>query len=73
MSGHDEASPSWCFVAGGFMHSPANMGYLSLVQPTGAGPGWTAGLTWAVVPAAIGNVAGAFFLVALPFWLVRRP
>ena len=61
------------FVASGFMHSPANMGFLSLIQPLGDGPGWAAGLAWAVAPAAIGNVAGAFFLVALPFWLVRRP
>ena len=60
------------FVASGFMHSPANMGFLSLIEPLGDGPGWVPGLAWAVAPAAIGNVAGAFFLVALPFWLVRR-
>lgn len=60
------------FVASGFMHSPANMAYLSLIQPSGEGPGWSAGLAWAVAPAAIGNVIGAFFLVALPFWYVRR-
>ncbi len=28
------------FVAGGFLHSPANMAYLSLAQPLGNGPGW---------------------------------
>jgi formate/nitrite transporter FocA (FNT family) len=28
------------FVAGGFLHSPANMAYLSLSQPIGIGPGW---------------------------------
>ena len=58
------------FVAGGFLHSPANMAYLSLVQPLGDGPGWGEGLVWAVLPAAIGNIIGAFFLVALPFYIV---
>jgi formate transporter len=56
------------FVASGFLHSPANMAYISLIQPTGAGPGWGEALTWSIVPAAIGNILGAFFLVALPFW-----
>ncbi len=58
------------FVAGGFLHSPANMAYLSLIQPLGDGPGWGDGLLWAVLPAAIGNIIGAFFLVALPFHIV---
>lgn len=57
------------FVAGGFLHSPANMAYLSLAQPLGTGPGWGDGLFWAVLPAAIGNILGAFFLVALPFYI----
>ncbi len=57
------------FVAGGFLHSPANMAYLSLSQPLGIGPGWGEGFVWAIVPAAIGNILGAFFLVALPFWI----
>jgi formate/nitrite transporter FocA (FNT family) len=57
------------FVAGGFLHSPANMAYLSLSQPLGQGPGWGDGLLWAVLPAAIGNIIGAFFLVALPFYI----
>ncbi len=63
------------FVAGGFLHSPANMAYLSLAQPLGAGPGWGDGMLWAVLPAAIGNIIGAFFLVALPFTIAssRRP
>ena len=55
------------FVAGGFLHSPANMAFLSMIQPLGEGPGWGVGLFWAVLPAAIGNIIGAFFLVALPF------
>lgn len=58
------------FVAGGFLHSPANMAYLSLIQPLGDGPGWGDGLLWSVLPAAIGNIIGAFFLVALPFHIV---
>jgi len=57
------------FVAGGFLHSPANMAYLSLTQGFGIGPGWGDGLVWAVLPAAIGNIIGAFFLVALPFYI----
>lgn len=63
------------FVAGGFLHSPANMAYMSLSQPLGNGPGWGDGFIWAIIPAAIGNVIGAFFLVALPFWIAstRRP
>lgn len=58
------------FVAGGFLHSPANMAYLSMIQALGTGPGWGDGLFWAVLPAAIGNIIGAFFLVALPFHIV---
>ncbi len=63
------------FVAGGFLHSPANMAYLALIEPLNVGPGWGDGLAWAIVPAAIGNVLGAFFMVALPIWLAntQRP
>lgn len=60
------------FVAGGFLHSPANMAYLSLTQPMGNGPGWGNGLLWSVLPAAIGNIIGAFFLVALPFYIASN-
>lgn len=60
------------FVAAGFLHSPANMAYLSLIQPLGIGPGWGEGLAWAVAPAAVGNVIGAYFLVALPFWVAGK-
>ena len=60
------------FVAGGFLHAPANMAYLSLSQPLGNGPGWGDGLLWSVLPAAIGNIIGAFFLVALPFYLASN-
>jgi formate/nitrite transporter len=60
------------FVAAGFLHSPANMAYFSLAQPDGVGPGWSAAMQWSILPAAVGNVLGAFFLVALPFWYVSR-
>lgn len=58
------------FVAAGFLHSPANMAYFSLAEPIGLGPGWGSALWWSILPAAIGNVVGAFLFVALPFWLV---
>ncbi|MEM7342029.1 MAG: formate/nitrite transporter family protein [Actinomycetota bacterium] len=63
------------FVASGFLHSPANMGFYALLGPTGAGPGWSTGLWWAILPAATGNVLGGALLVALPFWYAgtRRP
>ncbi len=60
------------FVAAGFMHSPANMAYFSLATPEGIGPGWGPALAWSIAPAALGNVLGAFFLVALPFWVVSH-
>jgi formate/nitrite transporter FocA (FNT family) len=52
------------FVAANFQHSPANMGYFSLIMPTGHGPGWGAALAWNIIPAGIGNMAGGAFLVA---------
>ena len=56
------------FVAAGFQHSPANMGYFSLIMPTGHGPGWGPALAWNIIPAGLGNMAGGAVLVALPFW-----
>jgi formate transporter len=56
------------FVAAGFQHSPANMGYFSLIMPTHHGPGWGAALAWNIVPAGIGNIIGGSLLVVLPFW-----
>ncbi len=56
------------FVAANFQHSPANMGYFSLIMPTGFGPGWGDAVLWNLLPAAIGNVLGGIFLVALPFY-----
>ena len=61
------------FVAANFQHSPANMGFFSLIMPTGRGPGWGAALVWNIIPAGIGNMAGGAFLVALPFWYALRP
>ncbi len=58
------------FVASGFLHSPANMAFAALTEPDGLGPGWGPSLAWSIAPAALGNVIGAFFLVALPFWYV---
>jgi formate/nitrite transporter FocA (FNT family) len=59
------------FVASGFLHSPANMAYFSLAEPNGLGPGWGPALGWSIAPAAVGNILGAFFLVALPFWFLN--
>jgi formate/nitrite transporter FocA (FNT family) len=61
------------FVAANFQHSPANMGYFSLIMPTGHGPGWWAALAWNIVPAGLGNMAGGAFVVALPFWYALGP
>lgn len=56
------------FEAANFQHSPANMGYFSLVMPGGGGPGWGDAIWWNIAPAAIGNILGGILLVALPFW-----
>lgn len=56
------------FVAAGFQHSPANMGYFALVMPVGDGPGWAAALAWNIIPAGIGNILGGALLVAWPMW-----
>ncbi|MEX1162897.1 MAG: formate/nitrite transporter family protein [Nitriliruptor sp.] len=61
------------FVAAGFQHSPANMGYFALHLAHGGGPGWPTALGWNIVPAGIGNVIGAAVLVAVPFWFVHHP
>lgn len=61
------------FVAANFQHSPANMGYFSLIMPTGNGPGWENAILWNLIPAAIGNILGGIFLVALPLWYALNP
>lgn len=58
------------FVAAGFQHSPANMGFFSLANSEGIGPSWIAAMGWSIIPAGIGNVVGGTLLVALPFWFV---
>jgi formate transporter len=60
------------FVAANFQHSPANMGYFSLIMPSGHGPGWGAALWWNVIPAGIGNIIGGSLFVVLPFWFALR-
>jgi formate transporter len=61
------------FVAGNFQHSPANMGYFSLIMPGGDGPGWGPAMLWNIIPVGIGNMIGGAFMVALPFWYALRP
>lgn len=58
------------FVAAGFQHSPANMGFFSISIVGGGGPGWIDALLWNIVPAGIGNMLGGTLLVALPFWWI---
>jgi formate/nitrite transporter FocA (FNT family) len=55
------------FVAANFQHSPANMGFFSLIMPSGHGPGWGPALGWNVIPAGLGNILGGSLLVVLPF------
>ncbi len=62
------------FVAAGFQHSPANMGFFSLFIAHGGDLGWGTALGWNIIPAGIGNMIGAATLVAIPYWYVfRRP
>jgi formate/nitrite transporter FocA (FNT family) len=61
------------FVAANFQHSPANMGYFSLIMPGEGGPGWADALLWNIIPAGVGNVIGGMFLVVLPFWYALGP
>lgn len=55
------------FVASGFLHSPANMAFVSLSELSGNGVGWGDALQWAIAPAAIGNILGGILLVAVPY------
>lgn len=61
------------FVSANFQHSPANMGYFSLIMPGGPGPGWQPALIWNIIPVGIGNMIGGGLLVALPFWFALKP
>ena len=60
------------FVSANLQHSPANMGYFSLITPGGDGPGWQAAMLWNVIPVGIGNIIGGSLLVVLPFWFAQR-
>jgi formate transporter len=60
------------FVAGNLQHSPANMGYFSLIMAMDGGPGWSDAFFWNILPAGIGNILGGTLLVALPFWFAFR-
>ena len=61
------------FVAGNLQHSPANMGYFSLIMAINEGPGWASAFLWNIIPAGLGNIMGATLLVALPFWYSFTP
>ena len=63
------------FVSFGFLHSPANMAFFSIYGLTGEATPWGDAFAWSILPAAIGNIIGAFLLVALPFWFAgtRKP
>jgi formate transporter len=56
------------FVAAGFQHAPANLGYFSLSIVGGGEPSISAALVWNIIPAGFGNIIGGTVLVALPFW-----
>ena len=58
------------FVAANFQHSPANMGYFSIAIPMGQGTPWGDAILWNILPAALGNILGGAFLVALPLYYI---
>ena len=60
------------FVAAGFQHSPANMGFFAISISGGGGPGWLDAMAWSIIPAGLGNMMGGTLLVALPFWWLHE-
>ncbi len=58
------------FVAAGFQHSPANMGFFSLYIAHGGDLDWLTALGWNIIPVGIGNMLGAALLVSIPYWYV---
>lgn len=52
------------FVAAGFQHSPANMGFFSLQQAFVGGADLGELFAWNLVPAGLGNIAGGAIAVA---------
>lgn len=53
------------FVAAGFQHSPANLGFFSLASATTGELDWGATLAWNLAPAGLGNIIGGGLAVAL--------
>lgn len=65
----------WCiliFMLCGFEHSVANMSILPLALLTGAEGVTLAGLAKNLFFVTLGNVAGGFGCVALPYWFLSR-
>lgn len=61
------------FVAAGFQHSPANMGFFSLESAFAGGFDWGSALAWNLAPAGLGNVVGGGIAVAvLLSWAYSR-
>lgn len=61
------------FVAAGFQHSPANMGFFSLQSAFARDLDWGAVLAWNLAPAGLGNVVGGAVAVAvLLSWAYAR-
>ncbi|MGN0974815.1 MAG: formate/nitrite transporter family protein [Gemmiger sp.] len=65
----------WCilvFMLCGFEHSIANMSILGLALLSGAGGATPGGYCFNLFFVTLGNLAGGFFLVALPYWFLAR-
>ncbi len=61
------------FVAAGFQHSPANMGFFSLYSAFVGDLDWGAVLAWNLAPAGLGNIIGGGIAVAvLLSWAYSR-
>lgn len=61
------------FVAAGFQHSPANMGFFSLYSAFVGDLDWGAVLAWNLAPAGLGNIIGGGIAVAvLLSWAYAR-
>ncbi len=61
------------FVAAGFQHSPANMGFFSLYSAFVGDLDWGSVLAWNLAPAGLGNIIGGGVAVAvLLSWAYSR-
>ena len=66
----------WCilvFMLSGFEHSVANMSILGLALMNGAADITLAAYAESLVFVTLGNFAGGFCLVALPYWALSQP